>query len=427
VARMFVNMSTGQRGLVCQYDVMCIDEVAGVSFDQKDGVNIMKGYMESGEFSRGKESICAYGGIVIVGNFEVDVEHQQRIGHLFGPLPPEMRNDTAFMDRIHAYLRGWDMPKISETIKTDHYGLVSAFLSECWARLRSQNRVSALQGRVTFGGALSERDQNAVTKTINGLLKLIHPSPTASIPNQDLEWAVRLGLECRWRVKEQQKRIGAAEFRNTQLSYTLGPDGIKTFVVTPELQSEDQIGRDPLPPGQVWGISPGGQEEAPGLYRIEVTEGPGSGVRILNRPAPGPFAESVKYAEQNLYARASEFAGDRNPREHEFALQLRSFDTPKSGQSLGTAALLALCSALIGKSLEGGLVVVGGLKLGGSIDPLYHAGGVVEHAIEKGAAVILIPVSARKQLFDLSDDMAAKVNVLFYTDTRDAFIKAIVD
>ena len=149
VARMFVNMASGQRGLVCQYDVVCFDEVSGVSFDQKDGVNIMKGYMESGEFSRGKESIRAYGGIVMVGNFDVDVQHQQRIGHLFGPMPPEMRNDTALMDRIHCYLPGWDVPKIAETIKTDHFGLVSDFLSECWSRLRGHGRASVLQGRVT--------------------------------------------------------------------------------------------------------------------------------------------------------------------------------------------------------------------------------------------------------------------------------------
>jgi ATP-dependent Lon protease len=319
------------------------------------------------------------------------------------------------------------VPKISEAIKTDHFGLVSDFLSECWTRLRSQNRAALLQGRLTFGGALSGRDQNAVNKTISGLLKLIHPSPNEPVPDQDLEWAVRLSLECRRRVKEQQKRIGVAEFRNTQFSYTLGPDGVETFVVTPELQSEDQIGRDPLPPGQVWAMSPGGQDEGAGLYRIEVTEGPGSGVRILNRPAPGPFAESLKYAEQNLYARAEELVGDRNPREHEFSVQLRAFDTSKTGQSLGVAALLALCGSLIGKSLEGGLVVVGGLNLGGSIDPLYNAIGVVELAVEKGAAAVLIPVAARKQLFELSDDMAAKVNVLFYTDARDAFVKAVAD
>ncbi len=427
VARMFVNMSTGQRGLVCQYDVVCFDEVSGVSFDQKDGVNIMKGYMESGEFSRGKESIRAYGSIVMIGNFEVDVQHQQRIGHLFGPMPPEMRNDTALMDRIHCYLPGWDVPKISEAVKTDHFGLVSDFLSECWGRLRSQSRVAVLQGRLTYGGALSGRDQNAATKTINGLLKLIHPSPEEPVPEADLEWAVRLALECRRRVKEQQKRIGTAEFRNTQFSYTLGQDGVEKFVVTPELQSEDQVGRDPLPPGQVWTISPASQDEGSGLYRIEVTEGPGSGVKILNRPAPQAFAEAVKYAEANLYSRAAQLVGDRNPREHEFSIQLRAFDTSKTGSSLGVAALLALCSALINKSLRGGMVILGGINLGGSIDPLHNAIDVVELAVEKGASVVLMPVSSRKQLFDLSDDVATKVTVVFYNDAREAFIKAISD
>jgi len=149
VAKMFVeNTQRGRRGLVCQYDVICFDEVTGISFDQKDGVNIMKGYMESGEFSRGKESIRADGSIVMVGNFEVDVEHQQRIGHLFGPMPPEMRDDTAFMDRIHAFLPGWDVPKIRKELLTDHFGLVSDFLSECWTQLRNESRVSQLQNRV---------------------------------------------------------------------------------------------------------------------------------------------------------------------------------------------------------------------------------------------------------------------------------------
>lgn len=427
VARMFVNNANGQRGLVCLYDVVCFDEVSGVSFDQKDGVNIMKGYMESGEFSRGKESIRAYGSIVMVGNFDVDVQHQQRIGHLFGPMPPEMRNDTALMDRIHCYLPGWDVPKIAEPIKTNHFGLVSDYISECWTRLRSQSRASALQGRVTFGGALSGRDQNAVVKTISGLLKLVHPSPDDAVSDEDLEWAVRLALECRRRVKEQQKRIGSAEFRNTQFSYTLGKDGVEKFVVTPELQSEDHIGRDPLPPGQVWTISPGTQDEGSGLYRIEVTEGPGGGVKILNRPAPPAFSESVKYAEANLYSRSTELVGDRNPREHEFSVQLRAYDAAKAGQSLGVAALMAMCSTLINRSLRGGLVVVGGLNLGGSLEIIHNAIDVVELAVEKGASLVLMPVSARKQLVDLSDEMATKVNVLFYGDVREAFVKAIAD
>lgn len=425
VARMFVNMGNGQRGLVCQYDVVCFDEVSGVSFDQKDGVNIMKGYMESGEFSRGRESIRADGSIVLVGNFDVDVQHQQRVGHLFGPLPPEMRNDTAFMDRIHAYLPGWDIPKVNKTLFTDHFGLVSDVLAEVFSRLRAQSRVNMLQGRVHFGGALSGRDQNAVNKTISGLLKLLYPDPTQEVDDADLEWAIRLALEARRRVKEQQKRIGSAEFRNTQFSYTMGLDGVEKFVATPELQSEDSIGTDPLPAGQVWAISPGGQDEPIGLFRIEVNESPGSGVRILNQSPPAPFRESVKIAEQNLYARANELVGDRNPREHEFAVQLRSFDAAKTGDRLGVGVLIALASALLGKPLRGGLAMVGGINLGGSLDPIHNPIDVVELALEKGAEAILMPVACRRPLVDLSDDVATKIQVLYYADAADALRKAV--
>jgi ATP-dependent Lon protease len=425
VARMFVNNANGQRGLVCQYDVVCFDEVSGISFDQKDGVNIMKGYMESGEFSRGKESIRGFGGIIMVGNFDVDVSHQQRVGHLLGPMPPEMRDDTAFMDRIHAYLPGWDIPKVSKEQLTEHFGLVSDFLSSCWNHLRVQSRVQKLQGRIHFGGALSGRDTNAVQKTMSGLLKLMFPDENADIPDDAIEWAARLALECRRRVKEQQKRIGSAEFRNTHFSYTIGEEGVEKFVATPELYREDSIGTDPLPPGQVWVISAGGAEENPGLYRVDVTEGPGGGVKILNHPAPPPFKESVRCAEQNLYTRSKELVGDRDPRQHEFSVQLRAFDAAKSGSGVGVAVLLGLCSSLLQKSLQGGLVVVGGLNLGGSIEPIFNPVTVAEIAIEKGATNLLMPIGSRRQLNDLPDDLAAKITINYYVDARDALLKAI--
>ena len=427
VARMFVNMSNGQRGLVCQYDVVCFDEVSGISFDQKDGVNIMKGYMESGEFSRGRESIRAEGSIVMVGNFDVDVQHQQRVGHLFGPMPQEMRNDTAFMDRIHCYLPGWDVPKMNKELFTNQFGLVSDVLAECFSRLRAQSRVNVLLGRVHFGGALSGRDQNAVNKTVSGLLKLIYPDPAMVVSDEDLEWAVRLALEVRRRVKEQQKRIGSAEFRNTQFSYMMGMDGVEKYVATPELQSEDSIGTDPLPPGQVWTISPGGQDEAIGLFRIEATENTGSGVRILNQSPPAPFRESVKIAEQNLYTRSRELVGDRNPKEHEFAVQIRSFDAAKNGSQVGVSVLVALCSALLGRSLKGGIIIVGGINLGGSIEPIHNPIDVVELALEKGATTIMMPVSCRRALVDLSDEVATKIQVLFYADAPDALRKSLND
>lgn len=427
VARMFVNNSNGQRGLVCQYDVVCFDEVSGVSFDQKDGVNIMKGYMESGEFSRGKESIRADGSIVLVGNFDVDVEHQQRIGHLLGPLPPEMRDDTAFMDRIHGFLPGWDVPKMNPALFTQHFGLVSDFLSECFTQLRNQSRVSTMQGRVFLGGALSGRDINAVNKTVSGLLKLLHPDGEETVSDEDLEWAVRLALEVRRRVKEQQKRIGAAEFRNTHFSYTLGAEGVEKFVTTPELRSQEGIGDEPLESGQIWTLSPGGADEHPGLFRLEVTEGPGSGVRVLNKPVPPAFQESVRCAEQNLYTRASQLVGDRDPRSHEFSVQLRGFDAAKSGAKTGVACLIALSSALLRKSVRGGLIVVGEVSIGGTIEPVHNAVTIAEMAVEKGAKSLLMPVSCRRQLFDLSDDMATKLDIEFYQDARDALLKALVD
>ena len=427
VAKMFVNNANGQRGLVCHYDVVCFDEISGISFDKKDGVNIMKGYMASGEFSRGKESIRAFGGIVMVGNFEVDVEQQQRIGHLLSPLPVEMRNDTAFMDRIHAYVPGWDFPKLNPENLTNHFGLVSDFLSECWNKLRSGSRLPVLQGRVNWGGALSGRDIEAVNKTVSGLIKLIFPDPDMTIPEEELETIVRIALEARRRVKEQQKRCLKTEFRNTHFSYFMGVDGVEQFVSTPELHSDELIDTDPLPPGQVWAISPGGQEASPALYRIEATVGPGSGVRILNTPVPPAFRESVRYGEQNLYVRAKELVGDRDPRSHEFSIQLRSMDIDSSGQGLGLAVLIALCGGLIERSVKGGLIIAGALNLGGSIELVPNPVAVAELAVEKGAMTLLMPISSRRQLFELSDEMATKISIEFYADAIDAFTKAIMD
>ncbi len=233
IANMFVNNTTGRRGLVAQYDVICFDEVSGVSFDTKEGVNILKGYMESGEFSRGKESIRADGGIVMVGNFDVDVAEELRRGHLFGPMPKEMRNDTAFHDRIHAYLPGWDVPKLDPSYFTAHFGFVSDFLAECWSQLRRTSRLDVTQGRLEWGSQLSGRDRKAANNTVNGLLKLLWPKPEMEVPDDALAWAAGLALELRRRVKEQQALIGAAEFGKVDLSYRFG-DGPEEVVYCDE-------------------------------------------------------------------------------------------------------------------------------------------------------------------------------------------------
>ena len=206
----------------------------------------------------------------------------------------------------------------------------------------------------------------------------------------------------------------------------MGVDGVEQFVSTPELHSDEAIEADPLPPGQVWAISPGGQEAAPALYRIEATSGPGSGVKILNAPIPPAFRESVRCGEQNLYSRAKELVGDRDPRSHEFTVQLRAMDSDRSGHGLGLPVLLALCGNLMERSTKGGLIVVGSLNLGGSVDMIPNPVAVAELAVEKGASQLLMPVSSRRQLLDLPDEMATKVNIVFYADVADAFLKAIL-
>jgi ATP-dependent Lon protease len=200
---------------------------------------------------------------------------------------------------------------------------------------------------------------------------------------------------------------------------------VEKFVATPELYSENSISSDPLPPGQAWVIAPGSGDENPGLYQVNITEGQGSGVKILNQPAPAPFKESVRCAEQNLYVRPKELVGDRDPRQHEFSVQLRAFDSAKSGSAVGVGVLLALCSSLLQKSIKGGLAVTGGLNLGGSIETIFNPVAVVEIAIEKGAASILMPISSRRQLNDLPDDLAAKITIHYYLDARDALLKAL--
>jgi ATP-dependent Lon protease len=284
-----------------------------------------------------------------------------------------------------------------------------------------------MQNRIHLGGALSGRDIEGVNKTVSALIKLLFPDPEMEIPDEDLEWIVRLALESRRRVKEQQKRCLKSEFRNTHFSYTLGPDGVEKFVATPELHSDDAIDGDPLPPGQVWAISPGSGETGPSLYRIEVAVGPGSGVKILNQPVPPAFRESTKVGEQNVYARAKNLLGDRDPRGHEFSIQLRAMDNDRSGAGLGLPVMLALVGGLLDRNTRGGTIIVGSLNLGGSIEMIPNAIAIAELAVEKQAKVLLMPVSARRGLNDLPDELWTKISIEFYKDLDDAVFKGLED
>jgi len=266
-----------------------------------------------------------------------------------------------------------------------------------------------------------------VNKTVSGLAKLLFPDSSVPIPDADLERIIRIALESRRRVKEQQRKCLKSEFRNTHFSFHLGADGVEQFVSTPEMHSDDAIDIDPLPPGQVWAIGPGAGESGPGLYRVEVTSGPGAGVRILNSPTPPGFRESVKVGEQNLYARAKELVGDRDPRGHEFSVQMRALDNDRSGNGLGLGVLVALAGSLLERNTKGGVIVVGQLNLGGSIEMVSNPVAIAEIAAEKKAQVLLLPVATRRQLNDLPDDIWTKLRIEFYADGQDAVFKALME
>ena len=357
---------------------------------------------------------------------DMDLDQAQRVGHLLQHhCLLTCRMTQRLWTGLHAYAPGWEFPKLDPRRHlTDHFGLVSDFLSESFTRLRSISRANVLDGRIHFGGALSGRDIEAVRKTVSGLAKLLYPNPSTPIPDADLEWIVRLALETRQMASRNNSDESLkSEFRNTHFSYTLGQEGVETFVATPELQSDQAIESDPLPPGQIWALTAGSKEGGAGLYRIEVSHQPGSGMRILNQPAPAAFRESVKVGEQVLFAQAHSLVGDRDPRAQEFTLQLRAIDADKSGAGLGVAVLTALCGSLLGRNSRGGTIVVGSASLGGSIELVPNPVQLAELAIEKQAQTLLMPVSARRQLNDLPDELWTKISIEFYKDPADAVVQ----
>ena len=365
VAKMFVNNATGQRGLVAQYDVVCFDEVSGVSFDQKDGVNILKGYMESGEFSRGGRASAP----TAASSWSATSTSTSSTSSGSATSSGRCRRRCATTPRSWIAStptsRAGTSRSSNPALFTEHFGLVSDFLAECWSQLRTQSRARPRsQGRVLLRRrAERSRHQRRQQDGRRAAQAALSRTPRCRSPDEDLEWAVRLALECRRRVKEQQKRIGSAEFRNTHFSYRIGEDGVEQFVATPELQSDDAIGADPLPPGQVWAISPGGADEGVGPLPDRGQRGAGLGrqdhqpARRRRRSARASSAPS----RTSTRGRASSSAtATRGSTSSPSAARLRRAEERR--RDLGVPALLALCGALLEKSLTGGLIAVGGAQ-----------------------------------------------------------------
>ncbi|MEI6449381.1 MAG: protease Lon-related BREX system protein BrxL, partial [Actinomycetes bacterium] len=359
VAQMFVNLASGQRGLVCLWDTVAFDEAAGVSFPDKNGINIMKGYMEDGNFSRGSDMITAEGSIVFVGNIDGDIETILRTSNLFYPMPKEM--DAAFYDRLHFYLPGWELGKTRDEYYTDHFGLVSDYLAEVVRVLRKESCTDVPERYFKFGPHLSGRDQKATRKTVSGLIKLLHPD--GQVTKEEVEEYTRFGMEMRRRVKEQLRKIAGVEYWDVNFSYRDLETGKEQLVPVPEMGGGQIIEPGPMAPGSVYTIGKDVETGKLALFRLEVQMTSGSGRIIPLGNLSKTMKEAIKTAEAYLKAHVKDLGITKDIKSYDYSVQAVNLSQAKEGAETAAAFYIALVSALIEKPLREQLVVLGEMSV----------------------------------------------------------------
>ncbi len=421
VAQMFVNLATGQRGLVALWDVVAFDEAAGVRFTDKTGINIMKNYMEDGTFSRGRELISAEGSIVFVGNLDGDVQTIMRTSNLFYPMPKEM--DTAFFDRIHAYLPGWEYGKMRDELYTSHFGFVSDYLAELFHGLRKTSYMDVAERYFEFGSHLSGRDAKAVRKTVSGLVKLIHPD--GEVTKDEVAEYVEFAMEMRRRVKEQLKKMGGLEYWDVNFSYLDRETRAERFVVPPESGGGMIITGESLPPGSVFVIGNDPADRKLALFQIQTQVNPGSG-RIIPLGQLSPvMREALKAADAYLKAHVKDLGIDREPRQYDFTVQAVNLNQAREGAETAIAFFISLVSALLDKPVDPTTIVVGEMTVKGLLRRVQNLPERLELAHEAGAKRILIPSENKRDLADVPDEVLNRLEPVFYTDPTHAAIRAM--
>jgi ATP-dependent Lon protease len=420
IAQMFWNLSTNKVGLVGLWDVVAFDEVAGIHFTDPTGVQIMKDYMESGSFSRGREEITAEASIVFVGNLDQPVDVLTRTKHLFEPLPAQLQ-DMAFIDRLHFYLPGWETPKMETRFFTTHYGFVVDYAAEVFRGLRKRSYADLLDQHWELGDHLNARDVKAVRKTVSGLVKLLHPAGDAS--RDEVQEYLELALEGRRRVKEQLKKMGVFEYAKTSFSYIDRETREQHFVGVPEEGGRDLISPDPLPPGTVYTAALSDGDKV-AIHRIEVSRFSGSGkLRITGSPGRA-MRDSIQTAFDYVRARARELGIESDLRSYDFHVQVVDLTASKEGAEAGVAFFVALYSLLRNQPVQAGLVVLGQMTIHGNILPLPGVQEPLQAVMDNGAKKVVIPVENKRHLLDVPGDILDAVDPIFYADPLTAALKA---
>ena len=423
VANLFYNMARRTVGLVGLWDCVAFDEVAGINFKDKDGVQIMKDYMASGSFARGKEEIAASASMVFVGNINQSVDVLLKTSSLFDPFPPEMGTDTAFLDRIHCYNPGWEIPKFRPESFTDDLGFITDYMAEFMRELRKENFGDALDQYFRLGRNLNQRDTIAVRKMVDGYVKLLYPN--GEFTKDEIEECLRMALEMRRRVKEQLKKLGGMEFYDVNFSYIDNESFEEHYVSVPEQGGGKLIPEGMCNPGQVYTVSQG-KSGMIGVFRLESQMLPGSGK--FERTGLGSdrdAKEATNTAFNYLKANGKRISGAINIATTDFIINYQDLQGIGMTGKLALPSLIALSSIALGKPALSSLVVLGEISISGTMIGVDELANALQVCLDSGAKRVLLPITAAAELGTVPADLIGSFNLIFYSSAEDAVYKAL--
>lgn len=423
VANLFYNMGRKTVGLVGLWDCVAFDEVAGIRFKDKDGVQIMKDYMASGSFARGKEEKAATASMVFVGNINQSVDVLLKTSSLFDPFPPEMGTDTAFLDRMHCYIPGWEIPKFRPEHFTDDYGFITDYLAEFLRELRKEQHGDALDKFFHLGKNLNQRDTIAVRKMVGGFIKLLYPDGNYS--KEQLEEILQIALEMRRRVKEQLKKLGGMEFYDVNFSYIDNDTFEEHYVSVPEQGGGKLIPEGMCNPGQVYTVAPG-KSGMLGVFRLESQMLPGSGK--FERTGLGSdreCREASNTAFSYLKANGSRISGTISTTTKDYIVNYQDMQGIGMTGKLALPTLIALCSIALGKPAISSLAVMGEISISGTMMKVDELANSLQVCLDSGAKKVLLPITSAADLGSVPPELIGCFNLIFYNSAEDAVYKAL--
>ena len=423
VANLFYNMGRHTMGLVGMWDCVAFDEVAGINFKDKDGVQIMKDYMASGSFARGKEEKAASASMVFVGNINQSVDVLLKTSSLFDPFPAEMGTDTAFLDRMHCYVPGWEIPKFRPEHFTNDYGFITVYLAEFIRELRKEQYGDAIEKYFRLGKNLNQRDTIAVRKMVGGLIKIVYPD--GEFTKEQLEEIIQISLEMRRRVKEQLKKLGGMEFYDVNFSYIDNETFEEHYVSVPEQGGGKLIPEGMMNPGQVYTVSHG-KSGMIGVFRLESQMLPGNGK--FDRTGLGSdrdCKEATNTAYSFLKANAGRISGAIGVGTKDFVINYQDLQGLGMTSSLALPTLIALCSIALGKPVQSSLAVLGEISISGTMIKTENLADTLQVCLDSGAKKVLLPQTSAVDLGTVPPDLMSSFNLIFYQSAEDAVFKAL--